>query len=95
MFVFWLISVKPGHRELFFSHLFVQIDDINESTTGADASVEALKLYHMKLTLAYSSFTCSASNSSLPEYKKWEMIAVIVAKKVLNPQMGVPVCNDC
>ncbi len=27
---------------------------INESTTGADASVEALKLYHMKLTLAYS-----------------------------------------
>ncbi len=26
---------------------------INEST-GADASVEALKLYHMKLTLAYS-----------------------------------------
>ncbi len=22
----------------------------NESTTGADASVEALKLYHMKLT---------------------------------------------
>ena len=24
----------------------------NESTTGADASVEALKLYHMKLTLA-------------------------------------------
>ncbi len=28
---------------------------------GADASVEALKLYHMKLTLAYS---------SLPEYKK-------------------------
>ncbi len=23
------------------------------------------------------------------------MIAVIVAKKVLNPQMGVPVCNDC
>ncbi len=28
---------------------------INESTTGADASVEALKLYHMKLTLAYSS----------------------------------------
>ncbi len=27
----------------------------NESTAGADASVEALKLYHMKLTLAYSS----------------------------------------
>ncbi len=28
----------------------------NESSTGADASVEALKLYHMKLTLglAYS-----------------------------------------
>ncbi len=24
----------------------------NESTAGADASVEALKLYHMKLTLA-------------------------------------------
>ncbi len=27
---------------------------LNESTVGADASVEALKLYHMKLTLAYS-----------------------------------------
>ncbi len=27
----------------------------NESTADADASVEALKLYHMKLTLAYSS----------------------------------------
>ncbi len=64
--------------------------EINESTTGADASVEALKLYHMKLTLAYSSL--HASDSSLPEYKKWEMIALIVAK---NPQMGVPVCNDC
>ncbi len=47
----------------------------NESTTGADASVEVLKL-----TLAYR-LTCSASDSSLPEYKKWEMIAVIVAKK--------------
>ena len=54
--------------------------DNNESTTGADASVEVLKLYHMKLTLAYR-LTCSASDSSLPEYKKWEMIAVIVAKK--------------
>ncbi len=65
---------------------------IYESTTGADASVEALKLYHMKLTLAYSSLLAlHASDSSVPEYKKWEMIAV--AKKVLNPQMGVPVCN--
>ncbi len=27
----------------------------NESTTGADASVEALKLYHMKLTVKSSS----------------------------------------
>ncbi len=56
----------------------------------ADASVEALKLYHMhmKLTLAYR------TDSSLlaPEYKNG-MIAVIVAKKVLNPQMGVPVCT--
>ncbi len=25
---------------------------LNESTAGADASVEALNLYHMKLTLA-------------------------------------------
>ncbi len=50
----------------------------NESTTGADASVEALKLYHMKLTLAYS---IVAYLLSLPEYKKWETIAVIVAKK--------------
>ncbi len=69
----------------------------NESTTGADASAEALKLYHMKLTLAYSSLLAlhASDSNSLPEYKKWEMIAVIVAKKVLNPQMGVPVCNDC
>ncbi len=42
----------------------------NESTTGADASVEALKLYHMKLTLAYSSLLAlHASDSSVPEYK--------------------------
>ncbi len=58
---------------------------VNESTTGADASVEALKLYHMKLTLAYSSLmyllSLHASDSSLAEYKKWEMITVIVAKK--------------
>ncbi len=27
---------------------------LNESTAGADATVEALKLYHMKLTLAHS-----------------------------------------
>ncbi len=77
----------------------IRFTDPNESTTGADASVEALKLYHMKLTLAYSSLmyllSLHASDSSLPEYKKWEMITVIVAKKVLNPQMGVPVCNDC
>ncbi len=37
-----------------FSKSAVYTED-NESTTGADASVEALKLYHMKLTLAYSS----------------------------------------
>ncbi len=54
----------------------------DESTTGADASVEALKLYHMKLTLAYSSLLALlAIVTNLPEYKKWEMIAVIVAKK--------------
>ncbi len=67
---------------------------LNESTTGADASVEALKLYHMKLTSSLLALH-ACSDSNLPEYKKWEMIAVIVAKKVLNPQMGVPVCNDC
>ncbi len=32
----------------------VMKNGVNESTAGADASVEALKLYHMKLTLAYS-----------------------------------------
>ena len=31
----------------------------NESTAGADASVEALKLYHMKLTSAYSRLLAS------------------------------------
>ncbi len=35
---------------------------MNESTTGADASVEALKLYHMKLTLAYSSLLALLGN---------------------------------
>ncbi len=30
----------------------------NESTTGADASVEALKIYHMKLTLAVAYLLC-------------------------------------
>ncbi len=65
----------------------VQQNNLNESTTGADASVEALKLYHMKLTLAYS--TCSASDSSLPEYKKWEMIVVIVAKKSSKSTNGL------
>ncbi len=33
----------------------ISSNGLNESTTGADASVEALKLYHIKLTLAYSS----------------------------------------
>ncbi len=37
---------------------------INESTAGADASVEALKLYHMLSLLA----------AELALYKKWEMI---------------------
>ncbi len=44
---------------------------VNESTAGADASVvlEALKLYHMKLTLAYSSLLAPiARDSSLPEW---------------------------
>ncbi len=31
---------------------------MNESTAGADASVEALKLYHMKLTLAVAYLLC-------------------------------------
>ncbi len=51
-------------------------------------TTEALKLYHMKLTLAYSSLLALHASDSLPEYKKWEMI---IAKKVLNPQMGVTV----
>ncbi len=55
--------------------------EINESTTGADASVEALKLYHMKLTLAYSSLLALHDSDSLVIDNKWEMIAVIVAKK--------------
>ncbi len=44
--------------EVFVAHtehpLSTTGDELNESTAGADASVEALKLYHMKLTLAYS-----------------------------------------
>ncbi len=39
---------------------------------------------------SYTTWSCSLLAST-----KWEMIAVMVAKKVLNPQMGVPVCNDC
>ncbi len=40
----------------------------NESTMGADASVEALKLYHMKL--AYSILALHASDSSWPVLQK-------------------------
>ncbi len=58
---------------------------------GFIASHEA----NLSLQQLYLLCMLSASDSSLPEYKKWEMIAVIVAKKVLNPQLGVPVCNDC
>ncbi len=53
------------------------INCYNESTTGADASVELYIPHEANLSLQ----ACSASDSSLPEYKKWEMIAVIVAKK--------------
>ncbi len=70
----------------------------NESTTGADASVEALKLYHMKITLAYSSLLAlhTTDSNSLPEYKKWKMIAVIVAKKSSKSTNGrARLCNDC
>ncbi len=74
-FEMWISEMTACER--FWNHIR------NESTTGADASVEALKLYHMKLTLglAYSVLCMHASDSSLPEYKKWEMIAVIVAKR--------------
>ncbi len=56
---------------------------ITESTAGADASVEALKLYHMKLTIAYSSLLALlAIVACMPcDRQEWEMIAVIVAKK--------------
>ena len=37
------VSLKEIHHSLLY---YIT----NESTTGADASVEALKLYHMKLT---------------------------------------------
>ncbi len=43
---------KRRTRVCTYSNIFT---GYNESTAGADASVEALKLYHMKLTLAYSS----------------------------------------
>ncbi len=51
----------------------------NESTTGADASVEALKL-----TLAYSSLLAREDKNG--KWSPWSLL-----KKVLNPQMGVPV----
>ncbi len=54
----------------------------NESTTGADASVEALKLYHMKLTLAYSSLLALlALDSSSHCTKNGKLSTVIVAKR--------------
>ncbi len=39
-------------RQVYSQHTCNYHGLFNESTTGADASVEALKLYHMKLTLA-------------------------------------------
>ncbi len=47
-------SLSPRSESVFNdSHMTrVEYHMTNESTTGADASVEALKLYHMKLTLA-------------------------------------------
>ncbi len=46
------------------------IADENESTAGADASVEALKLYNMKLAPVVEIYLLWLSSS----YKKWEMI---------------------
>ncbi len=51
------ISIREiTFREQELNWLFAKYKRLeNESTMGADASVEAVKLYHMKLTLAYSS----------------------------------------
>ncbi len=61
------------------------ICNMNESTAGADASVEALKLYHMKLTLAYSSLlapiaivACQSASGSL--HHRYYNYACIVQK---------------
>ncbi len=60
----------------------------NESTTGADASVEALKLYDMKLlTLAYL----------IPisiKLQKWEWSTVTVAKKDIKSSKSIKI-NGC
>ncbi len=54
----WFPTVSPqpvavlAAQSVAVSEKWVQNDDENEITAGADASVEALKLYHMKLTLA-------------------------------------------
>ncbi len=75
MYFFSTVESKPVLYSIYF---------FNESTAGADASVEALKLYHMKLTLAYSSLlallvlVACQTEWQLALYKKW---AVIVAKK--------------
>ncbi len=44
-----------GIRQPSSQKYVIQSGESTESTAGADASVGALKLYHMKLTLAYSS----------------------------------------
>ncbi len=53
------VFVKPQtNPNVIFQSYYAHIKfltEYNESTAGADASVEALKLYDMKLTLAYSS----------------------------------------
>ncbi len=38
-------------KSVLIANLTAHANLSNESTTGADASVEALKLYHMKLTV--------------------------------------------
>ncbi len=51
-----IIFISYFHAVARYAHVIIPSDVpqtcVNESTAGADASVEALKLYHMKLTLA-------------------------------------------
>ncbi len=58
-------------------HVYCDTTKINESTAGADASVEALKLYHM-LSLQYSllALLAAGADASVEALKLYHMLSL-------------------